>query len=111
MSTQIPIPDLRFESSFYRSLQSSARSKNGAKSQATPTTYSQSIPSEPVPITPTIIIQVILKDVILMPLLQGIAWTSILLVAKPWLLYVAKNGRDYGVRLFNSLGFQQKRIR
>lgn len=111
MSTQIPIPDLRFESSFYRSLQSSARSKHNAKSTAVQNDLQSQLPTEPVPITPTIIIQVILKDVILMPLLQGIAWTSILLIAKPWLLYAARSGREYGVKVFNSLGFQQKRIR
>lgn len=107
MSSQIPIPipDLRFESSFYRALQSKAKSSD-AKAAATSTDSAEPIVDT---ITPGIILQVILKDVVIVPLIQGILWTSVLLVAKPWLLYVAQNGRDYGVRLFKSMGFQQTR--
>jgi len=109
MSTQIPIPDLRFESSFHRSLQSKARQSIKTNSLKTNNEESDQDQLDPISITPGIILQVILKDVIIMPLIQGMIWTSILILTKPWLLYVAQNGRNYGVKLFKRMGFNLKK--
>ncbi|CCH42304.1 hypothetical protein BN7_1848 [Wickerhamomyces ciferrii] len=111
-ATQIPIPDLRFESSFFNSLQSKANSEHQNKlSKQNIQQQELENPKGPVPITPGIIIQVILKDVLIMPLLQGIIWSGILIVAKPWLSYVARSGREYGVQLFQSLGFKSRQLK
>ncbi|CDR36977.1 CYFA0S01e06040g1_1 [Cyberlindnera fabianii] len=104
--TTIPLPDLRFDSSFRRSLHAKAQlSKPTTALKSKDDSESTTTPDEPLPITPLIVIQVVLKDVILMPLIQGIAWSSILLLAKPWLAAVARHGRQVGIQLYNSLGF------
>jgi hypothetical protein len=100
--SKFPIPDLRFESSFRRSLQFEAR-KSQAGSLAT------SNPDEPLPITPLVVLKVILKDTFIMPLIQGVIYSMVLLLAKPWLIKVAQNGREFGIKLFKSMGLKPSR--
>lgn len=44
------------------------------------------------PITPSIVIYAIIKDQMLMPLLQGFLWTGVLLCVRPLLKLVVRNG-------------------
>lgn len=89
--SKLPIPDLRFESSFRRSLESEARvSTSSAESR----------------ITPYIVAKVVLRDQLLMPLVQGIIYSAVLILAKPWLVACAASGRRWGVQMFQSLGLK-----
>lgn len=106
----INIPDLRFESVFTRAVrkeyekQKFQRWKNSLKN--IPKTEWRSIEewyegrkSDESKIRALSITKVVLKDVILLPLLQSIAWTSFLIVLGPWLRVIVNNGRKVGFQL------------
>ncbi|KAL6450315.1 hypothetical protein SBY92_002249 [Candida maltosa Xu316] len=59
------------------------------------------------PITPSIIIYAIIKDQILMPLLQGFLWTGLLISVRPFLGLIVKNGQNAGHWVSNLLGLNK----
>lgn len=89
----LPIPDLRFESTFRKALESAtlAQSKDAHTKDFTP---------QP---TLLIILRVILKDVVIMPLIQGFALSYLMLGLQPWLRYVMERGRQCGIKVMQGL--------
>lgn len=63
------------------------------------------------PITPGIVIYAILKDQILMPLLQGFAWTGFLLSIRPIAAVLIAQGQHTGIWVSNLLGLNKLRRR
>ena len=59
------------------------------------------------PITPSIVIYAIIKDQMLMPLLQGFLWTGVLLCVRPLLKLVVRNGQYAGHWVSNLLGLNR----
>lgn len=111
----IPIPDLRFEQLFLRSLD-----KYTAPSVAPLTETELQIVDDgeedkevnlkPIgPITPGIVVYAVIKDQILMPLLQGFLWSSFLILARPALGLVVANGQATGRWLYRLLGLDRAR--
>ncbi|KAH3672647.1 hypothetical protein WICPIJ_010017 [Wickerhamomyces pijperi] len=110
----IPIPDLRFESTFRKALDAAFKShaeslaKSQSQSQSNSKTQSQTsdLPLKPLPLLHStyIVARVILKDVLLMPLIQGFALSYFLLGFRPWLSnYVVPFGRKCGLYVMNVL--------
>lgn len=79
----LPIPDLRFENTFLKSLEKYK-------------TEDDEIPKDPVSITPSIVIYCVVKDQVLMPLIQGLVWTGLFIVCKPALNAVVRHGVKMG---------------
>lgn len=67
----LPIPDLRFESTFRRQLEAKAQGQE---------------------ITWKVWLSVILKEVFMMPLIQSVIYSSALMFIKPWLNTMKKSG-------------------
>ncbi|CAI5759162.1 unnamed protein product [Candida verbasci] len=125
------IPDLRFEQSFMKQLDIYAGNKRESKKPsafnkrnyieiATLTDKELDNINDDIdlkeqkellkplnPITPSIILYAIIKDQIIMPLLQGFLWTGILLSIRPVLQLVVKNGQTVGGYISNLLGINQ----
>lgn len=57
------------------------------------------------PITPTVVILAILKDQIIMPLLQGFLWTGFLIGMRPFFAQVVRSGQRAGSQLYKLMGF------
>ncbi|CAK7904050.1 hypothetical protein CAAN1_13S03136 [[Candida] anglica] len=117
----ITIPDLRFEQTFLRSLNTYAgdtkhaepegenlmkktkRSKNGKLNFDVDA--AAMVPSEPTPlVTPSIVAYAVIKDQIIMPLLQGFLWAGILVVISPLRSHIVAGGQSCGKWLFNAVG-------
>ncbi|KAI5958573.1 hypothetical protein KGF57_002418 [Candida theae] len=127
------IPDLRFEQSFMRQLNAYAGNKelDGRHSALNPKNYNP-LPKltdgelellnenvdkeeeeyledpEPLkPITPRIVIFAIVKDQIVLPLLQGFFITGFLISVRPILALLVKNGQHAGTWVSNLLGLNR----
>ena len=132
--TSLPIPDLRFEESFLKQLNKYAGNQTQQQKQpnkleflkkkhsqlATLTDEDLKLLNEELdeeeqnelikplnPITPSVVIYAIIKDQILMPLLQGFLWTGVLISIRPFLRIVVRNGQYAGHWLSNLLGVNQ----
>lgn len=123
-SLSIQIKDLRFEQSFLDSLQkyanqsaekSSKKKRSSVKSNAS-SEYPDDLldeiveevdPAPLAPITPSIIVFAIIKDVIFIPFLGSFVWKSLLLLAKPTLRLVTDLGYRCGLWLCGQLGLQR----
>ncbi|KAG7661948.1 uncharacterized protein J8A68_004551 [[Candida] subhashii] len=126
------VPDLRFEQSFMKQLNTYAGAPTKKKqhhhhhdhklddiakltdeelkqmSQQIDEEEQQELEQQPLPvITPSIVIYAIIKDQILMPLLQGFAWTGFLMLLKPFLRLVIRNGQHTGHWLANLIGINR----
>lgn len=55
-------------------------------------------------ITPFAVIYAVIKDQMMMPFVQGLIWTSILILARPALDVVARNGYKVGVLVASMIG-------
>ncbi|ODV76992.1 uncharacterized protein CANTADRAFT_32402, partial [Suhomyces tanzawaensis NRRL Y-17324] len=114
------IPDLRFEQTFIKQLNSYA----GRDTQDVATLSEEELklvnsdldkkeieardsltPLEP--ITPSIVIYAIIKDQILMPLLQGFLWSGFLLSVSPILAGVVAHGQRTGTWVANLVGLNR----
>lgn len=60
------------------------------------------------PITPGIVVFAIVKDQILMPLIQGFLLSGFYIIARPMLRWVIANGQSTGRWLFHILGLDQR---
>lgn len=96
--TKLPIPDLRFQSAFMSSL-AAENSKVYANSDSNSNSTQR-------PISLYVVAKVVVRDILFMPLVQGTVYAMVLLLARPWLAAVAHSGREFGVRLFHSLGLR-----
>lgn len=125
----IQLPDLRFEQSFMRSLHAYAHksysSRNTKKlkkhditeeelkllNQELDDKEQEQLESEELtplqPITPGIIIYAVVKDQIIMPLLQGFLWAGILITSKPVLQALVFQGQKCGVWVSTILGLNR----
>ncbi|ODV64810.1 hypothetical protein HYPBUDRAFT_154148 [Hyphopichia burtonii NRRL Y-1933] len=124
----IAIPDLRFEQSFTRSLNSYAIQQQESKirrheaadvnleelnakldeaeQQELQTSGAHGV--QPIgPITPGIVIYAIIKDQILMPFIQGFFLTGVLIAIKPFLNTITAQGQRCGIWLANGLGLNR----
>ncbi|KAI5954935.1 hypothetical protein KGF54_001496 [Candida jiufengensis] len=127
------IPDLRFEQGFMRQLNNYAGNK---KEEQKPSLFNKRnydpIPQitdaelkklnqqldedeeeylekpEPLfPITPNIVIYALIKDQIIMPLLQGFFWTGFLISIRPFLGLIVKQGQIAGHWLSSLIGLNR----
>lgn len=122
--SSIPLPDTRFEQSFMKSLRTYATNfskKDQPKhlSNLDPSqidsmnksldTQEQQELSQPLPppITPSIVAYAVIKDQIIMPLLQGLLWTGILILSRPTLRLIVHQGHKCGVYLSTILGLNR----
>lgn len=120
--SKITIPDLRFEESFMRQINSYAGREPPAPSKVQGLSDEElklinndidiletnELEMTPIaPITPGIIIYAILKDQILMPLLQGFAWTGFLLSIRPIASVLIAQGQHTGIWVSNLLGLNK----
>lgn len=115
MSLNIPLPDLRFEQAFMKTLRTYSTKPQLSETQLSHTNIeklNQEIdvqeqkeldrPLEP--ITPWIVTYAVLKDQILMPLVQGFLFSGLILLSRPALRLVVQQGQRCGVYLSTILG-------
>jgi hypothetical protein len=95
------IPDLRFEQSFLNTLNGYAE-QNQVESTAKGE-LGEDIGKQPV-ITPGIVVYSIIKDQMIMPLIQGFLWTGFLISISPVLKMIVRQGQVMGVKVYNMLG-------
>lgn len=113
----IPIPDLRFEQSFLRSLHNYANPPNRALKESElaklddENEEDKELPDfKPIaPITPGIVALAVIKDQIFMPLIQGFLWSGFLLSLGPLTRLAVASGRASGLWLFRFLGLAPRR--
>lgn len=115
---KITLPDLRFEETFMKSLYGySGQSKVHSK----PTSHShlsdeelellnkeldrqeQEMIEQPL-ITPGTVVYAIIKDQIIMPLIQGFLWTGFLISMAPVMRIIVRQGQIAGKRLYDLMG-------
>ncbi|KAI5965947.1 uncharacterized protein KGF55_001311 [Candida pseudojiufengensis] len=127
------IPDLRFEQGFMRQLNNYAGNKQEKKkhslfikknydpipqiSDAELKKLNQNLDEEEedylekpeplFPITPNIVIYALIKDQIIMPLLQGFFWTGLLISIRPFLGLIVKQGQYAGHWASSLLGLNR----
>lgn len=110
----IPIPDLRFEQTFLRSLQKYVDAGKPLTDTELALLAEDGEDRPPqiqplAPITPGIVILAIVKDQILMPLLQGFLWSGFLLSLRPMMGLVVASGQRCGTWVANAMGLNQIR--
>lgn len=93
----LPLLDLRFEETFIKSLQVYAAPKAANDTEETP------IP----PITPSIVTYAIIKDQVILPLIQGFLWSGLVLLTKPFLVMVVRHGQRLGAGLVGFIGIRR----
>ncbi|SCU85066.1 LAFA_0D13696g1_1 [Lachancea sp. 'fantastica'] len=89
---KLPIPDLRFQQTFQNSLKREAE-KN--KKVGTQEANGEGV------INAAVVCKVVLRDVLILPFVQGILWTTVLIALKPWLRYVNLKGQACGRAIYN----------
>lgn len=110
----IPIPDLRFENSFLKTLQGYADKAQVQKSTLTDAELrlldlllarEHDLPDAPIaPVTPAIVIYAVIKDIVLRPLVEGFVWAGILILFKPTMRLVLAHGMRTGTYLASLVG-------
>lgn len=111
----LPLPDLRFEQSFVASLHRYADTQ--PHPDITPEElhqmnidldrHEEDEVNIPLPITPSIVTYAVIKDQILMPLIQGFLYTGALILVKPLLRMIVINGQNFGHSLASFIGINQ----
>lgn len=108
------IPDVRFEQTFLRLLDGYAGRLASSLSdkelqQLTAPGEDETTPQQPLPpITPSIVIYAVLKDQILMPLVQGFLFAGALLAVRPVLEALTRLGQHVGVWLATVVGIPRR---
>lgn len=92
-SKPILIPDIRFEQTFMNSLKKAALQQHKSKIEALKNSGVEFVDTEDIdpPITTSMVLKVILKDVLFLPMLQGLLWTGLMIAMKPWLRACARS--------------------
>ncbi|CCE62603.1 hypothetical protein TPHA_0C04520 [Tetrapisispora phaffii CBS 4417] len=99
----LKVPDVRLEQSFNNALQKEAEKQRVAKLKKEGLDDSKILQiqkNEPATVTKYIVWKVILRDMILMPFIQGALFTGLLMAVKPWLRGVVGNGRRFGSYIY-----------
>ncbi|SCU83808.1 LAMI_0C04786g1_1 [Lachancea mirantina] len=91
------IPDLRFEQTFMNAVRKEAIARHGI------TAKTQDSSDGKVKITAGVVCKVILRDVFLMPFVQGILWTSVLIAMRPWLSNATRSGQRLGRYIYRTI--------
>ena len=100
--TTLPIPDLRFESTFRRQLNAKAqRDAHALSTQLDLSDTEEEDEIEPA-ITWQTVASVVLKDIIVMPLIQGVIYTGALMLVKPWLSAMTRFAYNAAVTLITN---------
>lgn len=129
----IHIPDLRFEQSFMKNLYAYAGHKfpspqelhrnqvtdseierlhDGIDEEEMKIRNTDHLPEDTLPPLPvTVILYAIIKDQILMPLMQGFLWTGLLISIRPFLKALTLQGKRSGIWVSNALGLNRIRHR
>lgn len=97
MTSKGALPDLRFEQTFRLSLKKESMKQNKLALSAEDGSL-----VDP-PITPYVVAKVVIKDVLVGSFVQGVVFTSFLIICKPWLRMCASAGRNLAVRLFGTI--------
>lgn len=120
--SSLKLPDLRFEETFLKSLYSEAGQNEkdpeelaaGGLSDKQLRKYNKKLDTmeekelHPItPITPSIVMYVILKDQIIKPLLQGFLWSGLLILSRPLLSMVVLGGQRCGIWVSNMVGLNK----
>ncbi|QLL32274.1 hypothetical protein HG536_0C04430 [Torulaspora globosa] len=104
MNASYAVPDTRFEQTFRRALAREAERERASQWKkmgiVDPVVISQLQKVQPPKISKLVVCKVVVRDVILMPLVQGLLWTSILIFMKPWLRQVVYQGRRLGSSIY-----------
>lgn len=105
MSSFYPVPDTRFQQTFQRALAREADRQRTLEWKkmgvVDPLVINQLQKGQPARVSTYVVCKVIARDVILMPFVQGILWTSLLIMLKPWLRGVVIHGRKMGTFIYN----------
>lgn len=116
----LPIPDLRFEQSFFRLLQKYADTHTlSSKELQLSDSIDEGTPHESAPetlkplapVTPAIVIYAVIKDHIFMPLIQGFLYSGLLLCFRPAMGAIVAHGQLCGTWLMNIVGLNRKPYR
>lgn len=123
--TNLPLPDLRFEQTFMKSLNTYATNASKTKpisesllkekdeteiellNEQLDIQEQSEVVGPLAPITPGIVTYAVIKDQIIMPLLQGFVYTAVIILSKPFLQQVVLNGQRFGSYLATILGVNQ----
>lgn len=103
MSANYPVPDTRFEQTFRRALTREAEKQRATqwhKMGVDPAMISELQKVQPPQISKIVVCKVVVRDIVLMPLVQGLLWTGILIAVKPWLKNVVSHGRKLGSSIY-----------
>lgn len=104
MSVNYAVPDTRFEQTFRRSLAREAERQRASQWRkmgiVDPLVISQLQSVQPPTISKLVVCKVVVRDVILMPLVQGLLWTGLLIVMRPWLRLMVSQGRKLGSSIY-----------
>lgn len=121
----LPLPDLRFEQTFMKALNTYATNSSKTKplteevlqskneneleilNQELDIQEQQEITGPLAPITPGIVTYAIIKDQVIMPLIQGFVFTAVMILSRPFLQQVVLNGQRFGGYLATILGVNQ----
>lgn len=117
-AASLPIPDLRFEQSFSRLLQKYAdtHTLSAAELQLSDSIDEESDTTPNIlkplaPITPSIVIYAVVKDHIIMPLIQGFLYSGLLLCIRPVAGAIVTHGQLCGTWLAQMIGLNRKPYR
>lgn len=104
MNNNYPVPDTRFEQTFRRALTREAEKQRATQWKkmgvVDPVVINQLQKAKPPTISKAVICKVVVRDVFLMPFVQGMLWTSILIAMRPWLKQVVNHGRKLGTTIY-----------
>ncbi|QLQ80533.1 hypothetical protein HG537_0D05340 [Torulaspora globosa] len=104
MNPSYSVPDTRFEQTFRKALVREAERERASQWRkmgiVDPVVISQLQKVQPVEISKVVVCKVVIRDVIVMPLVQGLLWTSILIFMRPWLRQMVYQGRKLGSSIY-----------
>lgn len=120
---KLTLPDLRFEETFMKSLYGYSGYRKSPQKSSPPRHLTDKelelvneeldqqeldIIDKPL-ITPGIVAYAIIKDQIILPLIQGFLWTGFLISISPFLKLVVRQGQIAGQKLYAMMGLDNLR--
>lgn len=107
MSGLYPVPDTRFEYTFRRALNREAERQRTLQWKKVgvvdPLVINQLQKNQPAKVSSYVVCKVVVRDVILMPFVQGVLWTGLLITMRPWLRKMVQNGRKVGTFIYRTV--------
>lgn len=95
----ITIPDVRFEQTFRAALAKESARQRQLRAQK----EGEAAADGEAGISALVVAKVVVRDVLLMPLVQGALWTGLLITMKPWLRLCMLGGRRAGQAFYRAL--------